>query len=537
MSRRRPGLGLATRLGDARLANGFFKGLGSYLKHPLDAAEGRRRLDRQLAAREHSFIAVLEYAVFENRDSPYRRLFDWAGIELGDVIAGVRDRGLEATLRQLYEAGVHVTLEEFKGRARLRRPGLELELGPHDFDNPLAATHYEARTGGSNGPSRRILVDLSLLEHESAYHALFLGAAEVAQRPLGIWHPAPPGAVGIKMALIQAKLGRPVERWFSQNRLTVRSGGARYPLFTRGVVGRARLRGLHIPVPEHTPASEGGRVAEWLAAMRAAGSPGVLVTSASNGVRVCLAAIDRGLDISGTFFVLGGEPYTPAKAKVVVSTGSRAACHYAMAEAGAIGIACTGAGAADDVHLLSDKVASIDRERSVGGNGTTVRALFHTTLLLSSPKLMLNVESGDSAVRERHACGCRALPAAFDTHLHTIRSYEKLTSEGMSFLGGDLITLLEEVLPGRFGGHPTDYQLVESERGGLPKVNLLVRPTVGSVDSDEVARSALEFLRSRGDAERMMGEIWDQGETVQVIRGDPHMTEASKILPLQTLGG
>ncbi len=525
------------RLGDARLANGFFKGLGSYLEHPLDAAEGGRRLDRQLAARERSFVAVLEGGVFENPASPYRRLFEWAGVELGDVVAGVRDRGLEAALEQLYEAGVHVTLEEFKGRGPLLRPGLELELGPHDFDNPVAAPHYEARTGGSNGPSRRILVDLSLLEHESAYHALFLGAAGLAERPLGIWHPAPPGAVGIKMALIQAKLARPVERWFSQNRLTVRNGDARYPLFTRGIVGRARLRGLQIPVPEHTPAAEGVRVAEWLAAKRAEGSPGVLITSASNGVRVCLAAVDRGLDISGTFFVLGGEPYTAAKAEVVASTGSRAACHYAMAEAGAIGIACAGAGAVDDVHLLSDKIASIDRVRSVGGNGTTVKALFHTTLLLSSPKLMLNVESGDTAVRERRPCGCGALPAAFDTHLHTIRSYEKLTSEGMSFLGGDLLTLLEEVLPARFGGHPTDYQLVESEREGLPKVNLLVRPAVGSLDSDEVARSALEFLRSRGDAERMMGEIWDQGETVQVIRSDPHTTEASKILPLLTLGG
>ena len=71
------------RLGDARLANGFFKGLGSYLKHPVDAAEGGRRLDRQLAARERSFVAVLEQGVFENPASPYRRLFEWAGVELG----------------------------------------------------------------------------------------------------------------------------------------------------------------------------------------------------------------------------------------------------------------------------------------------------------------------------------------------------------------------------------------------------------------------------------------------------------------------
>ncbi len=174
-----------------------------------------------------------------------------------------------------------------------------------------------------------------------------------------------------------------------------------------------------------------------------------------------------------------------------------------MVEAGLIGIACLAADAPDDVHLLSDKIATIQRERSVGSNGRTVGALFHTTLLAASPKLMLNVESGDYGVREERSCGCGALPTGFRSHLHTIRSYEKLTSEGMSFLGGDLLSLVEHVLPARFGGGPTDYQLVEREREGLPKVSLVVSRVVGQVERGaggaHGARVPRESWQRRGD--------------------------------------
>ena len=52
----------------------------------------------------------------------------------------------------------------------------------------------------------------------------------------------------------------------------------------------------------------------------------------------------------------------------------------------------------------------------------------------------------------------------------------------MNFLGHDLIRLIEEVLPARFQGAPTDFQFVEDETpDGLPEVRLLVSPRVGDV--------------------------------------------------------
>jgi hypothetical protein len=526
-------LEVRARARELRATGGFLRGLGPFLGRPPDLADARRRLDRQTAARERTFADVLQRAVFGNPASPYRRLFEWAGIGPGDVATMLAEEGLDGSLERLHDAGVYVTLEEFKGLRPLRRPGLEVQVRAGDFDNPLTARQYEARTGGSTGAARPIRVDLDLLEHEAAYHALFFAGAGATEQPLAIWHLAPPGAVGIKTALIQARLGRPAERWFSQSRL--RDVALKHAAFARATISIASLWGARIPAPEYTPAEDVLRVASWLADKRASRTPAILVTTPSACVRTCGAAIDGGLDIAGTLFVVVGEPYTPAKAAVVAKAGSRAASHYAMTEAGLIGLACQTPEFPDDVHLLVDKIATIQRDKRVGAGETTVPALFHTTLLPASPKLMLNVESGDYAVRSDRECGCHALPGRFQSHLHTIRSYEKLTSEGMHFLGDDLLSLVEDLLPARFGGHPTDYQFVEKEEDGLPRVSLVVRRAVGELDPDRIADLVLEFLRGRGQGQQLMAEVWAQGRTLRVERGDPRVTPGGKIPPLRTL--
>jgi hypothetical protein len=346
---------------------------------------------------------------------------------------------------------------------------------------------------------------------------------------MALWHPAPPGAVGIKTALIQAKLGRPVARWFSQG---PERGASRHALFTRATTAATALYGARIPAPEHTPTQAADRVAEWLAGQTAAGAPAILVTTPSAGVRVCMAAADAGASLEGTLFVFVGEPYTPAKATIVEAAGARAASHYAMTETGLIGLACLSPEAPDDVHLAEGKVATIERPIAVGGHGHHVAGLFHTTLLPASPKVMINVESGDYGVVRRRACGCGALPAEFSRHLHTIRSYEKLTSEGMSFLGTDLLTLVEQVLPSRFGGTPTDYQVVERELDGLTRVGVVASPGLGPLDPDAVVGAVLDFWRSRNAGGELMAEIWEQGGTLELLREEPATTSGGKILPL-----
>jgi hypothetical protein len=145
---------------------------------------------------------------------------------------------------------------------------------------------------------------------------------------------------------------------------------------------------------------------------------------------------------------------------------------------------------------------------------------------------MLNVESDDYGVLEQRACGCVLGEVGLTQHLHEIRSYDKLTTEGMNFLGPELLTLIEQVLPSRFGGAPTDYQLAEEELEGITRVSVVVSPRVGDIDDGEVVETVLTALGSGPASRSMMAEVWRTGKALRVVRREPYATATAKILPL-----
>ena len=167
---------------------------------------------------------------------------------------------------------------------------------------------------------------------------------------------------------------------------------------------------------------------------------------------------------------------------------------------------------------------------------TPTESLVYTTLLPACPKLLLNVEMGDYGTLSERGCGCVWEELGMPVHLQGIRSYEKLTSAGMTFLGPELIRVVEEVLPARFGGGPTDYQFVEEEEGGLGRVSLVVSPRLGEVREQEVAEAVLRALEGCPGGELMAG-VWRDGGTLRVRRQEPYSTAAAKILPLHLLRG
>jgi len=509
-------------------------GLQGYLRHTLTPEECRRSLTHQLKTREESFFHILERGIYANPRSPYRKLLQHAGIEFADVGRLVGQHGLEGALSELYEAGIYVTVDEFKGRRPIQRPGLECAVSPQDFDNLLLAKHYEGRTSGSRGVGTRVILDLDLLTHDAAYFHLLLAAFTLEERPIGIWRGVPPVTAGINTLLRFARLGKPVEKWFSPSKLVLGPKALKFLIFTYYTVYASRILRRPLPKPEYTPLAEAQKVAHWLAAKKAEGTPAVLDTASSTAVRTCIAAKENGLDISGTFFCLGGEPYTMAKAQVVAETGSRALSRYSMMEIGNIGNGCANPTDLDNIHLFTDKVAVIQRPKRLGAGEPSVGALVYTTILPACPKLMLNVESGDYGILEDRTCGCPIGELGFTRHLSRIRSYEKLNSGGVTFLGTELLRLVEEVLPARFGGHPTYYQLVEEEVGGLPKVNILVSPRVGNVNEKAVIEAIFQTLEPYpGGA--IMADQWRQGQTLRVVREEPYTTVSAKILPLHIL--
>ncbi len=501
-----------------------------FVRRPLDAADCRRRVREGIDGREASFLDLVEHAVFGVARSPYLWLLDHAGVGFPDLRRSVRVHGLERTLSDLHAAGVFVTLDEFKGRRPIVRDGRTLETRSHDFDNPLSTRHFMSTTGGSRSTGTRVYVDLAHCARDAVYDQLFLEAFGLVDRPWAVWRPPPPFGAGIKSVLSHAKLGHTNGRWFAQSRLRLASRAWKHAILTELLLGESRILGRPIPRPEFVPLAEAWRVAAWAARCRERGTPGWLNTNAASGVRVATAARDRGLDISGTLFRLGGEPLTQAKAEAIGSAGARAVCHYTMGEVGRIGVACERGAAVDDVHIVTDKMAVLQRPRVGIGEPVTVNV--YTTLLPLPPKLMLNVESDDYGTLTRRSCGCLLDELGYDLHLHEIRSWEKLTSEGMNFLGADIVRLVEQVLPGRFGGGPTDYQFVEEEEEGLPKVSLLVSPRVGHLEEGAVLEVVLGFLDVAPGPSGRYADRWREGDTLRIRRQEPLATGASKVLAL-----
>jgi len=444
----------------------------------------------------------------------------------------VADAGVQGALERLYDSGVYVSVEEVRGREPVRRPGLEFATSAHDFDNPWLAGRYQARSGGSRSPGRRTLVDLEGIGSENAHWPIFDEAFGLTNAPAAIWVPAPPGYGGLWNVLAHARRGKRTERWFSHSPADRPPAGLRDRLVTRTTVLADGIWGPGIPIPEHVSPDDPAPVARWLADRAGAGTPALLITYPSSAVRVCGAASDLGLDISGTFFMVGGEPLTSDKADAVGSVGARVVCNYSMVELGMVGSPCAAPLACDDVHLLDFRVGVVQRSIAVGQDGSEVGALFLTSLLPTAPKLMLNIESGDYGVIEERDCGCPFAQLGLTSHLRDIRSHEKLTTEGVTFLGSDLVELVERVLPLRFGGRAGDYQLVESRGVEPPRVEVVVSPRVGNVDGAKVVEAVLAHLGSRSGAQRMMAGVWRNGGTLAVVRRQPQVTSGGKVLAL-----
>ncbi len=208
---------------------------------------------------------------------------------------------------------------------------------------------------------------------------------------------------------------------------------------------------------------------------------------------------------------------------------------WSMSEAGPLGGGCAQREVVDEVHLFRGKIAVFDRPKVLADGETQVQALYLTTLLPATPKIMLNLDTGDYGVLSRRRCGCLLEQIGFTDHLHTIRNYEKLTAGGIQFLGSDIIELVEEVLPAAHGGHPTDYQLVEEQNGAVTEVSVLVSPRVPLDDEQAVVNTVLRFLAARDAGHKLMTAFWQQGRTLRVQRREPYVTAASKTPPLRVI--
>jgi len=213
--------------------------------------------------------------------------------------------------------------------------------------------------------------------------------------------------------------------------------------------------------------------------------------------------------------------------------GIRVIAGYGMVEVSNIGLGCPNGVDSGDVHLAMDTIALITRPHEIGETGITVPAFQLTTLSDTAGKLLLNVEVDDCGIVERRSCGCVFEQVGLDVHIREIRSYTKLVGEGVTLVGNEMVRILEEFLPARFGGSPLDYQILEEEdENHLTRVFLIVSPRVSIPDEQAVVAALHEALDKSSASAGVASAVWRQAGSIRVRRAEPVWTARGKLMPL-----
>lgn len=509
--------------------------LRNFLRDTVSLEQSLRIIANRLQNREKNFLSLVQKGIYKNTRSPYLTLLKMAGCEYGDIERMVNKDGIESTLNTLLTKGVYVSWEEFKCKTDIVRGSSRFHFNEVDFDNPFLARYYEERSSGSRSTGTRTTFDLSTQLDQCYYTLPSLAANDALDIPLALLKPVLPSAAGINNILRFWKVGKPVDRWFTPVTEKEVRASLRDRVALRYIIHGGRLWGAKLVYPEYICTNEIAKVAQWMADMKKQFGGSALNCTVSGAVNVCQAATEFGLDIGGTRFMVGGEPLTEAKRRYIETTGAFVTSRYVITEIGHIGYGCPKPYAIDDIHLIHDSIALIQRQRKVENFDMQINSFLFTCLLPSTPKMVLNLESDDYGTTKTSNCGCLWEQIGFHHHLSTIRSFTKLTGRGMTILGSDFVRILEEVLPRKYGGSPTDYQLLEEEdSGGQTMLSLVISHRVGKIDNDEVITTVLHELRKNIYGGKLAAGLWSQAKTLQIKRMEP-VTLFGKVVTLHLM--
>jgi len=516
----------------ARSFASFPRAVRRFVASPIDVEGARAICVDHLARRGERLLEMVEGSVFAPPHSPYGTMFDRAGLDVATLRAWVARDGVETALRELREAGVFVSYEELKGRKPIVRRGEVVPTGPRDFDTPGARGHLQLTTSGSTGLANAVYQDLDHIAELAASELPVLAAYGVATAPTVHWTHILPGS-GIRYVLTRARQGQLRHVWFTPMGWRESQHWRKYGAATRYMVAAMRRAGIEVEAPIHAPPADAIQVARAVRAALDREGRCLLRTIVSLGVRVCEAALGAGFRLDGAVVRLASEPLTALRRERIEASGATVLAGYGSIETGPVGLGCANPARADEVHVLDASFVLVDRPLELPGQDVTVPSLLLTSLNPRAPKVLLNYEIDDYGTLSRRDCGCPLAALGFATHLDSIRSYSKLVGEGVTLVGSDLLPILEEELPRRFGGGPLDYQLQErADASGLTRLVLAVSPRIAGVDEREMAAFVLDRLRAASPMGDAAASVWRGAETLRIERREPEPGARGKLLPL-----
>lgn len=490
------------------------------------------QIRHELDHRASNFLDTARHGIFAFPDHPSRLMCDLAGCAFGDLEDSVRRHGVEKTLEQLRAAGVYLSHDEFKGTTPIVRGGREIASNRYSFRNRLLRSHMRSVSSGSRSRGTQTPQNTPERMHRELLWSVLGDEFEIPGSACAQLTAVLPSVTGVAGCVRSARLGTPLERWFSFAG-SIRDAG-HYRAATRFMVQVMRCAGIQAPSPDYLPPNDFQPVVNWIVAQRAGGRRCTLRTSPSAAVRVAAAAAEAGHRLDGTTFLTLGEAVTDPKRAAVESVGGSVFPSYGSTELGLLGHACRPM-RGNRVHFFSESSAVTQWRRQAPRTEVMVNSLLFTPLLSHALHHVLNMELDDAGTVEQASCDCHLTRAGFTTVLADISSFGKLNGQGSTLLGTDLANILEEGLPRALGGQPGDFQLVEYEGAHQTQLVLRVSPRVG-LASTEVAREALlkEIRRVNGGAPSAV--MWNHSEAITVEHAEPFVSRTGKVLSLCLLG-
>ena len=99
----------------------FMLQLPFFFKSPWTKSTALSIMLNRLGNRQSNFLDIVQNLIYSQKQSPYARLLQQAGIGFGDLEDLVYKQTLEGALEVLFKNGVFLTVDEFKGRCPVIR--------------------------------------------------------------------------------------------------------------------------------------------------------------------------------------------------------------------------------------------------------------------------------------------------------------------------------------------------------------------------------------------------------------------------------
>jgi hypothetical protein len=490
----------------------MLRAIVQHLRSPLET-DPDGVVQKALQHRTDGFLAHAA-TVMSMPEHPYAVMFRLAGCSYADLESSARRDGIEATLDKLLEEGVYLSHNEFRGKQEIVRSGQHIPSSASIWKNPASKGGYEHSSSGTSGRSVSTRQSVAEVRRGESVGMLFLREFKISGGARVSVAPILPG-FGLLSAIGVGRLAGGYDRWFA-------TGGAswknlHYRIVTNLLVAEMKLLGLRVPYPTYLEQNDFLPAAAYIKERLAAGEFVGMQGFVSSIARVAEAALSNGLDLTGSLALTSGEALTDAKRQLIQSSGIKVYSNYATTDFGGIGMPCSQM-TGNCSHVMKHAIALVARKGDSAWTDLQVNSLYATSLLPLAPRIFINAEIGDTGVIEKATCDCLFSKIGFDLQVRDVAAISMVTAQGMTIEITELVPLLEEKLPARFGGVPGDYQLCEAEAGPQTEIVLRIRPGASAAPPNDILKHFLdEVKRVYGGSLSVVSWLHSEGIRAEVV--------------------